>query len=380
MVRTINFFANGFTAQSSMLQLGYIVKPYHLVLCSLAFAITILLLIIYVSFYLSKRKKAQALKERLRIQYSDIVGYIITAETEEELNAIINARRGALQQWLTHKFARKIFIDELYRATKMISGEALSNVVWVYNHFDLQKDTEQNLQSKYWNIVAKAIQRLAALNQEQLIVRIYRFTNSTNDHIREQAQAATVKLTGFKGLRFLDITDKPITKWQQLCLLNELSFHTGYDETRLKKWLQSSNKSVIAFALMLVKTYRCYQLHDDVIACLQHADVSVKEHAIVTLTEIAEPSTSALLINCFQNNEDCIQLEILNALQFIGDVDDIPFLETILQHEKNDFKLAAAKAIKSIRSNDGLESIKMLVPSLENPWPKILAQLEEERA
>ncbi|MEP6845361.1 MAG: HEAT repeat domain-containing protein [Panacibacter sp.] len=364
--------------QSGMLRISFIVQAYHLFLLTAFFLLVIAFLVIYVAVYLKGRRKKLDIRHRLKLQYSDIIGQSIIAGSTAELNDIVNARQGSLQQWLTHPFARKVFIDELFRASKMISGDAAGNIIWLYNHFQLHVYTEKNLHSKRWNVVAKAIQRLAGLEQKQLIKSIYRFTNSREDHIRKQAQAAVVKLIGFEGLRFLGLTNMPIGKWQQLCLLHELSFHTGYKEVQLKKWMLSPNATVVCFALMLVHTYRCYQLHDDVIACMHHTDIAVKEEAMVTLKEIAGETTSGKLVTFFCVGEPVIQLRILQALNEIGTPEELAFLGTILNHPDGNFKLAAAKAIKSIRQNDGLEIIKKNVSALQDPWPSIIAHLQEE--
>lgn len=379
MIRTIYTPGSGTLTQSGFLRLGYIVQPYYLLMATVFFLFIIATLILYVSVFLHRRKRNSKIKQRLKLQYSDIIGQAIISDSIEELHAIVQARSSALSQWLLHPFARKVFIDELFRASQMIDGSASANIVWLYNHFQLNTDTEKKLRSKHWNVVAKSIQRLAALNQKELTVRIYRFTNSNNDHIRQQAQAAVVKLKGFEGLRFLDITNKPIEKWQQLCLLQELSRHTGYEEAQLKKWLHSQNKSVVEFSLMLVQTYRCYELHDDVVTCLAHEDDIVKQQAIITLKEIAESNTATVIVAHFASCSPVIQLQILHMLLSTGSAKEIPFLTTMLDHSDNLFKLAAAKAIKNIQQN-GLEIVQNKIAFLDEPWTQIIAQLKEEAA
>lgn len=60
------------------------------------------------------------------------------------------------------------------------------------------------------------------MDQKNLLTKIYRETNSKNEFVRSEAQIAIIYMTGFNGLRFLDVISYPLTLWQQIKLLEQL--------------------------------------------------------------------------------------------------------------------------------------------------------------
>ena len=197
-------------------------------------------------------------------------------------------------------FARKVLITELLKTARSMSGSAASNVCWFYAQADLDKDSLDRLQYGAWHVKARAIQELSGLRQRKQITKIYRLTNHPDELVRNEARTAVVKLTGFEGLRFLDVITYPITAWEQLCLLHELSFHKAESFTQIDRWLNSNNNSVVEFALRLVEVYKLYDLHSQVLNCLSHPSVEVRKKAINALNEIYQPDAAAHLVNQFQ--------------------------------------------------------------------------------
>ena len=221
----------------------------------LFFSVLITAIILFILSYLAKRVRKSNYRKIVRGHYSELMSHLALCETEKELEQVVEEvnRKKNLQEWLQDAYARHILIKELVTGVKSMSGTANMNICWLYTKMGLERNTLTRLKSKDWHIKAKAIQTLSYLGQKQHITRIYRLTNNNNELVRHEARIAVVKLTGFEGLRFLDIISHPITDWQQLHLLHELSKQnkTGFKD--IGRWLNSPNPSVTEFALRLVE-------------------------------------------------------------------------------------------------------------------------------
>jgi len=311
---------------------------------------TVMLVLVFIVFYLFYYLNRTSKKTEIVRLYSDIISEIILCETDEELKEVI-AQLDA-QKIITHWFAepvgRKILIQELVKIHKTISGKGADNIRWMYEHFGLVEDSLNDLASHKWHRKAVAIQQLAEMKQIKYLTKIYKATNSKNKWIRTEAQIAVVKLTGFKGLRFLNIISHPISQWQQLCLLRELVMDHEYSSSNLKSWLCSTNDSVVEFTLRLIKKFMCFELQKEVVGCLYHKADNVREAAISTLTEIAADETPWLLQERFASASRKEKLLILSVLKERGVEEQGSFFRDLLCHEDTRIKTAARAALMRI--------------------------------
>ncbi|HYM95183.1 MAG TPA: HEAT repeat domain-containing protein [Chitinophagaceae bacterium] len=268
-------------------------------------------------------------------------------------------------------------LQELADTGKKFSGITMDNIKWLFQKTQLKEELLIHLKDKRWNRKAKAIQQLSSLQQKDQLPNIFRLSNHNNDLVRMEAQTATVKLTGFTGLRFLNVIGYPVSEWQQLRLIQELSMHSIERFDDVDHWLKSKNASVIEFALRLVEIYQRYEFYDSVVQCLSHSSVSICNQAVITLGKISNEKTAGLLIDIYPGSDLSLQFHILKILQNIGAENEIPFLLSQLNHANDSFKCEAAKAIKEINVS-GIERVEKSVDNTAKPWNIILQQLKME--
>lgn len=361
--------------------LGFIVHPYQLLEGMYFFLLVIAAIIVFISMYLLRRGRKTARRQQLREEFSDFISELAICETEEECKVLMAepAQLVRMDGWLKDPFARRTLIRELVTTVKSMSGQSATNICWFYATTGLHQDSLMRLKSKHWHVKGRAIQQLSHLQQQQYITKIYRLANDPHELVRNEARIAVVKLTGFEGLRFLDVITYPITDWQQICLLQELSQHRKIVFPAMHRLLQSTNKSVVEFTLRLIATYQVYDLHNEVVACLSSASSAVREKAIYALKEIAAPETPDVLVAHFDEEEIRLQVLILEVLKDMGTSTQLPFLFTLLDHSDNDVKAAAARVIRNIDAN-GISLIENRVDSAHYPWSQLIPQLRQEVA
>lgn len=323
--------------------------PYHVLLrVSFVFALIVVSMLLFIAFFMSQRRELAHKKQQLRSVFSDLIAEITLCETEEERSEALTDFQKKHGRLLIKKFSRKVLTREIVKTKDSISGGAAQNLNWLYQTLSLDKDTYQRFLSKKWHRKASAIQHLAEMQQEKYLVRIYRETNNKNHFIRTEAQIAVVKLTGFKGLRFLQIVSHPISQWQQLSLISQLK-EGEIEEEKIKSWLQSQNATVVEFSLRLVGVYKCFTLHNDVIATLQHPSETVRLQALQALAEICDETTSTQLIRHFSQatkQEQLLILDMMPSLE-VGS-GDVGFLSSLVQHKDEAIRHCAMQAIQQI--------------------------------
>lgn len=363
--RFIKYLHDNLFAEHFLLNIIYL-------FCSLIFV-----LIAFILLYLLIQSLRAKRKSSLQNELSHFIGEIAIAETQEELNVVFNQPgiQKLLAQFNKNNFDRNLLIAELAETCKKFRGSTMDNIHWLYNKLGLQAEVTDNLNSPKWHTKAKAIQQMAYLQQQNNIKDIFPFANHENTLLRMEAQIAIVKLTGFEGLQFLNEVSYPISEWQQLRLIQELSGHKIGEFENLHQWLASENDTVIHFSLRLVEIYRLYQYYDEVIKCLSHSSAAICKRAIETLGHISNENTAELLIKDFLNYNNSSQLKILKILEANGNENQVPFLIAQLEHPDDSFKMAAANAISTIRGS-GTESIEELIDELSFPWNVILPQIK----
>jgi hypothetical protein len=357
----------------------YTVGPFQLVELMYLFISVIVLVVTFIAFYLVYRTRRTARKMQLRLLYSEHISMLAICEGDEELQQTIDDTLTQLkEQGLAEdEQGRGVLIKELVTAAKSMSGTAKENISAFYRAAALDRITVTQLKAGAWHIKSRSIQTLSHLGQKQHIAKIYRHTNNRNELIRSEARVAVVKLTGFEGLRFLDVISYPLTEWEQLCLVHELSENHLPDFKRIPDWLHSDNDSVVEFALRLVESYRIFEMHGDVAFCLAHILPSIRKKAVQTIRAINQPLTSALLVAQLLREEEDVQLVVLDAMGEVGSENDLAVLWPFLAHPRTVFKIAAARAIRNSHPY-GMTMLRQRVDMEIHPWHILIPQLEEE--
>jgi hypothetical protein len=305
----------------------------------------------------------------IRTVLEPLISQIIIDEspaTEEQLAELRNI--------IDNKLARQYMIEELIRSKQNHSGEVAERIVTIYTALDLKKYSLQNIQPKNnWYTIARGIQELYMMEQQDAYDDIYSFANASNEYIRNEAQIGLIHLTGFRGLDFLDVVLYPITDWQQLKLLEQLKRSPKKEDfsANIPKWIASENNSVVVFALKLCYEYQQIQLVDQITNCLQHESEIVKTQAIETLVKLENDQTSKILLNYFSKASRSNQLLILDALNNLATEDDASELIKLLEYSDNMIKLKASIALSKC-SSSGMQLITEKSKSNPEPFQRIV--------
>jgi hypothetical protein len=266
------------------------IEPVQLWNISEALGLGVVFFILLIFGYLQYDKWRIHKRSQISRVFSDLISEVILCGNEQELKAVLatSETQCLLSKFADKPMARKVLCEELVKTHRSLNGIASQNIQWLFAQLHLEEDVFLQFKSTQWHVKAKAIQQLAEMRQTQYLTKIYKAINHPNLHVRMKAQLAIVKLTGFEGLRFLNVLRYPITPWQQLSLINELSSSATMDAGKLRAWLQSENETVAELALKLIRKYQCYEMQEEITACMQSPYYWVRRQARLILEESSE--------------------------------------------------------------------------------------------
>jgi hypothetical protein len=279
---------------------------------------------------------------------------------------------------LKNKAARQFAIDELIRCKKNFSGTVADTIVQLYNQLDLKKDSVKKLVTRRkWHTKARGIQELYLMDQKDVLKTIYKNTNSNNEFVRMEAQTGVIHMTGFAGLRFLDVISYPLTEWQQIKLLEQLRLTSRKEDLSgsIAGWLASKNDSVVVFALKLTDEYQQFALRDEVIHCLVHPKEEVRIQAVKTLVKLADESTPAILAGYFRKEGSINQAMMLDALAVLATDKQSDFLVSLLDNPNNTIKLKAAIVLANC-CPDGFDILEKRALAEPEPFERIIRHVK----
>ncbi len=330
-------------------------------------------LVAFTYLYLGLKKKSFFFKEKIKKSLELWISHVILSEDEEETSNIPDK----FSKMFRNPAARQYAIEHLITNKKTFSGAVAENIRHLYEKLGFKNDSLKKLASNFWHLRAKGIQELSIMDQNDQLIKIYRLTNSRNELVRNEAQNAIIKWSGFNGLRFLDVITYDISEWQQIQLLEFLKLFTQQDMPKLPKWLSSNNNSVVLFALKLAEVYQQFAVKQKVEECLLHADEKIRVQAVNTLARIGDDVSADKIISRYDDETITNQLNILSKLPLLAEERHLNFLQQQLMNENDFIKLSAAKALGVMHQ---LEIVQQKAAEQPEPYEHIYKHVKAELA
>ena len=348
-------------------------SPDNLMIGVKIMTIGIIVIVATIYIHLLRKKKLFLYTASIQSNLEVWISHIILEETEADIQLPPKFYR-----ILKNKHARQFAINELINCKKNFSGTVADTIVQLYNQLDLKKDSLKKLNSKRkWHVKARGIQELYLMDQKDVLKPIYKNTNNKNEFVRMEAQTGVIHMTGFAGLRFLDVISYPLTEWQQIKLLEQLRLTSKKEDLseNIGDWLLSKNVTVVVFALKLADEYQQFTLRDNVINCLVHPQEQVRTQAVKTLVKLADQLTPTILLGYFRKEGFVNRAMMLDALAILATEKQTDFLLTLLDDPNNIIKLKASIVLAAC-SAKGMDILEKRAIEEPEPFERILRHVK----
>jgi hypothetical protein len=355
------------------------VKILLVIVIYLIISLTLLFLFIIINRTIKSRERRQA-KEIKEIYQDELTGFLFGEDNQTFEFTGIN-----------HNVNREIFIDELISLHNNLYGEAANRLRDLYFNLELYKDSLQKVSSGKWNVKAKGFRELAQMDVKDANRHIAKFINSKNKILRMESQVALVKLNEEDPLGYLDELKYKLTEWEQINILNSLSYHQINIES-FDRWMDSSNDSVVIFVTKLAGLYKQLQSWPRVLELLNHKNPEVRRAAVKTLDMFEVSENASLLKEVYfkdqpvEEKEDDVfynlhldrnRLAVIEAMGTIATPDDLPFFEQVLRIEKNFDILKKTTAIVHDLDPGGPELLNRVMTGSTDDLKKIIENAKQ---
>ena len=355
------------------------VKILVVIVIYLVVSLFLLLIYIIVNRTIKTRERRQA-REMKDIYQEELTNFLFGEENQTfEFTGI------------HHNVNREIFINELLSLHNNLYGEAANRLRDLYFNLELYKDSLQKVSSGRWNKKAKGFRELAQMDVKDANHIIASYINSKNKILRMESQVALVKLNDEDPLGFLDELKYKLTEWEQINILNTLSYHQINIDS-FDRWMDSENDSVVIFVTKLAGLFK--QLHSwpKVLDLLEHPNPEVRRAAIKTLDMFEVTENAGLLKEVYfkdqpleekedevyyNSNMDHNRLAVIEAMSTIATADDLPFLEQVLKTDKDFDILKKTVAIVSNIEPGGKELLDRILPQAGDDLRKMIENAKQ---
>lgn len=237
-------------------------------------------------------------------------------------------------QDLNIPFNRNILLGEILGLHANISGESAEKLRDLYFNLGFHRDSLKKAYSRKWYVKVRGFRELAQMDFKEANEEIYRHITSKNQILRIESQIALVKLSEDNPLFFLDNMRDELSQWEQINILETINYHK-IDIPTFENWLESTNQSVMVFAIKMIGVFKHTFSVEKVIQKLAHVSETVRKYAILTLIQLEMPEGIEAMKKTFDSESEKNQEIIMQGLVSLAVADDIPFLKHVLNTNTN---------------------------------------------
>lgn len=334
--------------------------------------ISMVILLVVILFHRNKLQNLDKLKQELKEKYqTKLMDYLFD---EENSQTIINK----INEVAADSFKRVILADEMKDLMVNLSGDAAEKMRDLYYKLNLDVDSEMKVFSSKWHIKVKGFRELAFMNIKRVNHEIIRCLQHRNPIVRMEAQLALVRLNDEDRFSFLDHIKRPFTLWEQINVQEMIVAH-NLEIPDFSRWLNSPNRTVILFALRMIKVFDQKTSWERIIPLLEYPDQEIRGMAIYVLGRLKIKEALPHFKHQYKNEtyENC--LAILQAIRNMPDELVLNFLKLVLDKEDDvQLQIEATKAIYEI-GDAGQKALEKLMESDYKNYQIIIKHVLDKR-
>lgn len=306
-------------------------------------------------------------------------------ESTKENEADLLWTKMEIRNFLNNPLDRKVITEIMLEVQRDGLPETRKQISALYQYFGLHDRALQQLESRKWDTVSRAISELTEMQVSQAYDAIKAHINSKNSVVRKQAQLATVQLKE-EGIQFfLDTARYPISQWQQVKILEILTSNSEFTVPSFRDWLVSENQEVVLFALRLIRVFRQMDAQQALLMFLNHKSERIQVAAVECIGDFQYDPARWSLRSIYKKASSELKIHILHALQAIGNTEDISWLDQQARADASFLVRSKARlAVNALQPVVGLTEmgiqgeLELWAPETSDNSAKNISNLPEE--
>ena len=319
---------------------------------SAAFILTIIVLIAYLKYLRTRLRSKGRIKATYKKKYEfDLIEYLHAGNEEDETSIEQQKIINYLKKCSENALKRTIIIKTLLRLRNEISGETADAIQNLYYKTGFITQACLKLKEKKWDVIARATKELTQFEIKEVHDEIIVHINHPKKEVRREIQLYLVKLFSYAGLEFLDVLENQLSEWDQIQLLEILKKKDNKNLPDIRCWLQSTNHSVVSFALKLAKIHNQYEVKGEILNLLNHPNQEIRIQTIEIVSHLGIVEAVHLL----KNKSEELSIEELISFFNIGEYLFLTigksFIMKYTTHANFEIRIAANNMIRTIDIN-----------------------------
>jgi hypothetical protein len=325
-----------------------------LIFTIIASIVTMIALLIVILLNRTRMEKEARLRQYLLEQYQSlIIDYLFG-------NAGPDAFRKIASDW----FRRQVLVDQMIDVSVNLKGDTQAKLMKLYGELELDRDSLERARSRKWHLKVKGFRELAFMGIRDANDEMYKVLNSRNEILRMEAQIALVRLSDRDPFDFLSQMKRPFSLWEQITL-HDLIVQHDIPVPEFRRWLTSSNPTVVMFALRMIREFRQRDAEPELRKALLHRDQRVSKLAVEVAGDLDMRSTLDTMKRMYKYQDYNNCLEIVRSMGKMPEMNMMGFLKLVLDKEDDvQLQIEAVKAIE----NMGEEGVKALVKVMKSEY------------
>jgi HEAT repeat protein len=176
---------------------------------------------------------------------------------------------------------------------------------------------------------------------------------------------------------FLDLLEKPFSKWAQLNIYYFIKIHE-LPVPSFNKWLSSGNVNVVNFCILMTELFQQQENAEKIIQKLNYPNEITRNLAISACGNLHLFESKEILKNNFRNETLKNQVAIIKSLNNMGDESDIPFLEGIVRNNVISLQLEACRVLYHL-SETGRDQLEKINLSMNDKLTAYISHIKDTR-
>jgi hypothetical protein len=272
---------------------------------------------------------------------------------------------------------RKIFVSVLFNFQKNLSGDSDQKILEIFYRLQLNEDAVKKINSNTYYQQILGLRELTNLYPSGAFSIVESHINDKNDALRAEAQTSYVRLNQKEPFNFIIKLRKPFTRWTQLTAFYIFRLHK-IPAPSFAVFLKSDLYNVQNFSLRMITFFQQKENPEDIMKLLHATRKLTRYLAIKAISDLRILEAKPLLKEMFGKESYRNQVEIVKAMQHIGDTGDFDFLENIIWGKDVTLKLEACRSMYFM-SSSGVENIVRLNDEKELNLQAYIAHIDDNR-
>lgn len=272
---------------------------------------------------------------------------------------------------------RKIFVSVLFNFQKNLSGDSDEKILEIFFRLGLNEDAVKKINSHSLYFKILGLRELTNFHPSGAFSIVESHINDKNDTLRAEAQSSYVRLNREEPFRFINKLRKPFTRWTQLTSFYIFKLHK-LPAPSFAEFLQSDLYNVQNFSLRMITYFQQQENAGEIIKLLGAVRDLTRYLAIRAIVDLGIREAKPLLKERFEDEIYRNKLEIVKAMQHIGNTDDFNFLEKIIRGNDVTLKIEACRSMYFMNSS-GIENLLLLNQEQELCLEPFIAHINDPR-